>query len=309
VDLVNTLCSKKEMFFLARKMGIPSPDCLFPESRAEVLEYTQRAAFPVMLKGIDGIRLERFAGKRMFLVGSAHELLEKYDALPVSERHNLMLQEYIPGGTETCWMFNGYFNERSDCLAGFTGQKIRQFPVYTGATCLGICTRNDDVAALTRRFMKAVGYRGILDIGYKLDSRDGQYKVYDVNPRIGATFRLFVARNGMDVARALYLDLTGQAVEADEAPEGRKWIVEDQDSVSSFRYWRDGKLKCAEWAKSFRGIREGGCWALDDPLPALGTILLDIGKAFEAKPAKPVVAAESAPPAKRVTEAALARGE
>ena len=40
-----------------------------------------------------------------------------------------------------------------------------------------------------------------------------------MNPRIGCTFRLFAATNGMDVARALYLDLTGQPVPAAQAAE------------------------------------------------------------------------------------------
>ncbi|MDQ6699960.1 MAG: hypothetical protein M3Z36_07225, partial [Acidobacteriota bacterium] len=39
ITLVNALCSKKDMFFLAKRLGIPSPECLFPESRADVLEY------------------------------------------------------------------------------------------------------------------------------------------------------------------------------------------------------------------------------------------------------------------------------
>src|SRR5437660_1734734 len=127
-----------------------------------------------------------------------------------------MLQEFIPGGPETSWMFNGYFNPSSDCLIGFTGYKIRQFPPYVGATSLGIYQRNKQVNQVTREFMKAVGYQGILDIGYRYDARDGRYKVMVVNPRIGATFRLFVVENGMDVARALYFDLTGQAVEPGE---------------------------------------------------------------------------------------------
>ena len=42
-------------------------------------------------------------------------------------------------------------------------------------------------------FMQAIGYHGILDIGYRRDQRDGSYKVLDVNPRIGCTFRLFAA--------------------------------------------------------------------------------------------------------------------
>src|SRR5216683_4807846 len=113
---------------------------------------------------------------------------------------------------DTGWIFNGYFNRKSECLIGFTGKKIRQCPVHTGSTSLGICLANEEVENTTKRFMKSIGYRGILDIGYRYDARDGTFKVLDVNPRIGATFRLFVDANGMDVVRALYLDLTEQPV-------------------------------------------------------------------------------------------------
>ena len=106
---------------------------------------------------------------------------------------------------------------------------------------------------------QALGYQGILDIGYRYDARDGKYKVLDVNPRIGGTFRLFVDANGMDVARALYLDMTGQAVACAACSEGRKWVVEDRDIESSYWYWRDGQLGFREWASSFRGLREAAC--------------------------------------------------
>jgi predicted ATP-grasp superfamily ATP-dependent carboligase len=112
-----------------------------------------------------------------------------------------------------------------------------------------------------------VGYCGILDIGYRYDARDGKYKVLDVNPRIGSTFRLFVGKSGLDVAQALYRDLTGQVVPPATVVEGRKWIVEDQDIYSSYRYWRDGKLGLAGWFVSLIGIREGAWFAWDDLLP------------------------------------------
>ncbi len=117
--------------------------------------------------------------------------------------------------------------------------------------------------------MKALGYRGILDIGYRYDARGGLYKVLDVNPRIGATFRLFVGSNGIDVVRALYLDLTGQQVVPSPAREGRKWIVEDLDLASSYRYYREGSLTISEWLRSLRGIDEAAFFSLRDPLPML----------------------------------------
>jgi predicted ATP-grasp superfamily ATP-dependent carboligase len=126
--------------------------------------------------------------------------------------------------------------------------------------------------------MKAIGYYGPLDIGYRYDARDGQYKVLDINPRIGATFRLFVGENGMDVARAMYLDLTGQEVVSMPAKEGRKWIVEDLDLVSSFRYCREGTLSFSDWVRSFRGIEEAAFMCKDDPLPVTAMIVSRFGE-------------------------------
>jgi D-aspartate ligase len=272
--LVYSLASKREMFYLARRHHIPTPDAVFPNSREDVLTFIDRARFPVMLKGIDGQRLWDRTGKKMFIVESGEELLALYDAAEDFLDPNLMLQEYIPGGDDTVWMFNGYFNANSDCLAGFTGKKMRQCPVHTGSTSLGICLRNNIIEETTKRFMKAVGYRGTLDIGYRYDARDGQYKVLDVNPRIGATFRLFVGENGMDVARALYLDLTGQEMVPAPARDGRKWIVEDLDLVSCYRYLREGTLSFSDWVHSFQGIEEAAFISSDDPLPIVAMLLL-----------------------------------
>src|SRR5262249_21875357 len=155
-----------------------------------------------------------------------------YDRMHAPGHADLMLQEYIPGGVETQWMFNGYFDEESECRFGITGRKLRQNTAYTGMSSCAVCATNEDGEALTRRFMKAVGYRGILDIGYRYDARDGRYKVLDVNPRLGATFRLFVGDDGTDVVRALYRDLTGQPIPSSRACEGRKWVVEDLDLAS-----------------------------------------------------------------------------
>ena len=273
--LARTLCSKKQMYFLAKRHGVPTAETSFPLCRQDVMEYLEQARFPIMLKGIYGKKLKQRAGNPMLIVRSAAELLERYDAMEDPEEPNLMLQEYIPGGEDTVWMFNGYFDQASECVVGFTGKKLRQCPVYTGPTSLGVCLHNEQVYRTTRDFMRSIGYRGILDIGYRFDARDGQYKLLDVNPRIGATFRLFVAENGMDVARALYLDMTGQPVISSNAAEGRKWMVEDCDLVSSIQHYREGNLNGRQWLRSLEGVHEGALWASDDPLPLASMLLRD----------------------------------
>jgi predicted ATP-grasp superfamily ATP-dependent carboligase len=267
--LARALASKKEMFHLVKKVGIPTAETLFPRSREEVCKFLKSATFPIMLKGIDGMLLYQKTGKKMVIVHDQQELLRSYDAMEDPQQPNLMLQEYIPGGDDTIWMFNGYFNASSECLVGFTGKKLRQVPIHVGSTSLGICLANPAVDKLTREFMKAIGYKGTLDIGYRYDTRDGTYKVLDVNPRVGGTFRLFVGQNGLDVIRALYLDLTGQRVPASGLREGRKWMVEDSDLGSSFRYYREGQLTLSEWLRSFRGVEEAAFFASDDLRPFL----------------------------------------
>ena len=58
----------------------------------------------------------------MVIVHSFEELIENYSAMEDPETPNLMLQEYIPGDDDQIYIFNGYFDRSSRCLAGFTGQ-------------------------------------------------------------------------------------------------------------------------------------------------------------------------------------------
>jgi D-aspartate ligase len=263
----HSFINKKEMYGLAQGAGVATPNTVFPQSMDDVRNFAETARFPIIVKTIDGRRGRPRSGYP--IAQGKRELLDQYQNIAHCDHGNLMLQEFIPGGENANWMFNGYFDQNSECLFGATGRKLRQHPPYAGITSLGVCEPNPIVDETTRRFMNTTGYRGILDIGYRYDARDGQYKVFDINPRIGCTFRLFVSDTGMDVARAMYLNMTGQAVDGGRVVPGRKWIVEDLDFASAFRYWRDGKLTANTWMRSFRGLHEFAFFASDDPLPMI----------------------------------------
>jgi D-aspartate ligase len=290
-ELAHALCSKKQMHFLAKRLGVPAPNTFFPYSVDDVVRFGEQAVFPVIIKPIEADQAKTEAARAKTIVHGKKELIQMYWRMENPERPNLMLQEYIPGGEEQNWMFNGYFDENSMCLFGMTGRKIRQHRPYAGITSLGVCEPNPAVAETTVRFMAAIGYRGSLDIGYRYDARDGQYKVFDVNPRIGCTFRLFVSSTGTDVARAMYLHLCGESVPAGAPQVGRKWVVEDLDLASSFHYWREGKLSLRKWLASFKGVREGALFARDDLKPIFRVLMNDlrllIGSEEPGKPRQP----------------------
>ena len=278
--LVRSLCSKREMYRLAKAHGVPAPETAFPTCRADVLAYLETAKFPILLKAIYGNLFQR-TGRTMLLVRTERELLERYDEIEDPSRPNLILQEYIDSG-EITWVFNGYFDRNGGCDVAFTGKKLRNFPPYFGQGSIGVCEQNEVVLETTVRFMRALGYTGPLDIGYRYDARDGLYKVHDVNPRLGAMFRLFVGDNGMDVARAIYRDMTGQPVPASSTRTGRKWILEDADAISGFRYFRDGKITLKEWVGSLRGVDERTYLVPDDLGPMVGVCLNNARRSFQA---------------------------
>lgn len=268
--LPRRLSDKRHLHQLCLAAGVPSPEARFPASRHEMRQQVEELGFPVVIKSMDPTLLRRRPNARSVAIAAdLDEAMALYDAMEDPAAPNLMLQEFIPGDARSVWMFNGYFDRSGECRIGFVGQKIRQAPPHTGATTLGIAARNPTVDELARRLLKEAGYRGIVDLGFRFDARDQRYKLLDVNPRIGSSFRLFVSRNGLDVARALYLDMTDQPIPASEIRPGRRWWVEDQDAATCLKLLRSGELNIREIASSFRGVEEAAWISRDDPAPAL----------------------------------------
>jgi len=267
-QLTRTLINKGSMYRLARKFDLPTPATWFPRCIDELLSDMKNTKFPVVLKPIDRDRAVRRSGKRIHRVSSIAELVERF-----SEAEDLMLQEYIGGPEDACWIFQGYFNSRSECLVSFVGRKLRQCPAYGGSTSLGVWEPNELVDHMLRNFFTKIGYCGIVDVCLRYDARSKLYKVLDVNPRMGANFRLFVAANGLDLARVCYLDMTGQQVPEIEPAPGRKYVVEDTDFLSSYHYHRAGDLTIREWLKSLKGVDEWGYSAIDDPIATIPRII------------------------------------
>src|SRR5262249_32788166 len=112
---------------------------------------------------------------------------------------------------------------------------------------------------------RAIGYRGIVDMDWRLDLRDNRHKLVDFNPRLGANFRTFVTEAGIDVVRALYLDLTGQTVPISSQDFRRRFIVENLNLASRLLSRSDRTSKAVKGPTK----SEFAWFAADDPLPAL----------------------------------------
>jgi len=261
-DIPRSLADKSRLHALCRQIRIPCPQAILHSTISEVYEFIETATFPVVVKPSKPWIKPKI---KTSVVLSPQDLLEIYRRSEISSPLNLLIQEYIRDGED--WFFHGYSNVKSECLAGFTGRKLRSFHPHFGFTTLGRSVTNSALLRHSEALIKAIPYVGIMDIDYRFDKRDGQYKLLDFNPRIGAQFRLFEDSEKVDVARALYRDLTGQSVRRSPQIDGRVFVVEPHDCLTSIHSLLRGELSFRDWWRSFKGVREFAWFRWNDPVP------------------------------------------
>jgi D-aspartate ligase len=120
------------------------------------------------------------------------------------------------------------------------------------------------------RFLRAISYSGICDLDWRRDSRDGQYKIVDCNPRIGLNFEMFENNQAIDVVRAQHLDLTGRRVDCVPTFEGRLFTAEPLYLRAVLRGGCRSTLTTEALTQyPLTVTRKLAWWSSDDPLPFL----------------------------------------
>ncbi|MER6980116.1 ATP-grasp domain-containing protein [Streptomyces carpinensis] len=265
-DLPRRLASKQGLHELCVEHGIPSPAAAFPQSYDDIAAFAETARFPVVAKNREAfVRRSRPAVNGTTRIATREGLLTL--ARDWGERPGVILQEYLPREEAEDWIVHAYFGQDSTPLAMFTGVKVRSWPPHAGMTANAYVVDNPELADLAARFIKQIGFTGIVDLDLRFDRRDGQYKLLDFNPRMGAQFRLFENESGVDVVRAMHLDLTGRTVPEGEQRTGHRYLVENIDLPALIAYRRSGYTTPHAPAKA--SGTELAWLAGDDPLPFL----------------------------------------
>lgn len=260
------LASKQGLHELCVEHGIPSPTAAFPQSYDDIVAFADKARFPVVAKNREAfVRRTRPAVNGTTRIATREGLLAL--ARDWGEQPAVILQEYLPREEAEDWIVHAYFDADSTPLAMFTGVKVRSWPPHAGMTANAYVVDNPELADLAARFIKQIGFTGIIDLDLRFDRRDGLYKLLDFNPRVGAQFRLFENESGVDVVRAMHLDLTGRSVPEGEQRAGHRYIVENIDLPALLAYRRSGYT--TPHAPARASGTELAWLAGDDPLPFL----------------------------------------
>ncbi|GAA0589000.1 carboxylate--amine ligase [Actinomadura livida] len=244
--------------------GITFPPSRTPASAREVDEAAADLGLPLIAKWARPWRLA--PGMRSTTVvrtlGAAHRLFgAARDRDPDGDAGPLILQRRIPTATGD-WFFQGYFDESLGCLFGGTGRKHLAHPPQAGHTVAGEWVPNPELRRLAVRIVRLLGCRGLVDLDFRYDAGDGAYHLLDFNPRIGAQFRLFTDRAGLDLARVLHLHQSGRRVPGARPAFGRNLLVENH-------YLQQAAGRPLLRPRTLRPLREADefAWYAGDDLP------------------------------------------
>ena len=273
--VVEMLMDKIGFLQHALQNDLPIPGTVIIDNRADAERAAQTLTFPVALKPpLKSAVWQSHTSAKAFEVGDGEELLETYDRI-AGWSDRFIAQEWVEGGVDALYSFNGYFADGSRPLATFIARKLRQWPPHTGTSSLGEECRNDEVLQDSLRLFAGVDYRGLAYVEMKQDARTGRHLI--IEPNIGRpTGRSAIAEaGGVELLYTAYCDMVGRPLPAARQQRyvGAKWIDDRRDLQSALYFVRRGQLGPADWWRSVRGPKWHAVVSRSDPQPFVHDLL------------------------------------
>lgn len=180
-EVTRRLIDKKYSYALAESIGVAVPKTLIPTSMADVECYGKAIEYPCLVKPCQShLFFSRF-GRKMIPVENFKQMVSVYQQA-VNAGMDVMLQEIIPGDDTHVVNYNSYFWDDKP-LVEFTAQHLRKAPPEFGSPCIAVSKQIPEVIEPGRRILHAMGFYGYSCTEFKKDSRDGVYKLMEVNGR------------------------------------------------------------------------------------------------------------------------------
>jgi D-aspartate ligase len=263
---------KRNTYRLADELGIPAPRTWYPRDLVELEEVD--VDLPVAIKpAIKGNFIYATKAKA-FRADSRTDLRRLFQkAASLVGSGEVMVQELIPGGGKQQFAYCAFFKDGS-VLASMVVCRRRQHPPEFGRASTFVETIEvPELESLSERFLRAIGYYGLVELEYKLDPRDGRYKLLDVNARTWG-YHSIGWRAGVDFPYLLYADQMGWNVAPCRATAGVTWVRFVTDlPMALVGLWRR-QLSCQAYVQSLRRVDVEAVFSREDFLPGVAELLL-----------------------------------
>ena len=263
---------KKSTYELAERLGIPCPRTYNPRNQEELA-----ALYPRLPLAIKPAVKENFfyaTGAKAWRANTVEELNEMYAKAAAQIRpEEILIQEIIPGDGTTQVSYCAFFRD-GQAHSTLLARRLRQHPREFGRAATYVETIElPEIRELSERFLRAINYYGLVEVEFKQDPRDGQFKLLDVNARTWGFHALGFAA-GVDFPYLQYADQMGQTTPSAHAPAGIGWLRLLTDVPTVISDLSCGYLRWSDYWTSLRRTRIESVFRGSDPLPSLAELFL-----------------------------------
>ena len=263
---------KKKTYDLAECLGIPCPKTFNPKSPEELTSLNSR--LPLAIKPAVKENFFYATGAKAWRVDTPEQLIAMYEkAARQIKAEEILVQEIIPGDGREQFSYCA-FVRKGRPYSTLTARRARQHPREFGRASSYVETVDLPVIEeLAERFLKAIDYHGVVEIEFKRDPRDGEYKLLDVNARTWG-FHSIGSACGVDFPYLLYADQLGLPVEPARGRPGVGWLRVLTDIPTAFSDMVHGSLSPGAYFKSLCATRVESVFSWEDPLPGLAEMVM-----------------------------------
>lgn len=181
--------------------------------------------------------------KKVFLAQDRREFDEITAAIYSSSYQDpLILQEYIPGDDNCMRVLNCYSGLDHKVKLMALGRPLleEQTPEGIGNYAAILSVEDDALMEKMKAFLEDMEWEGFSNFDMKYDSRTGEYKLFEMNPRQGRS-SFFVTASGYNLAKWLVEDVVeGKHLELTIAHTQSLWMIAPFGVIK--KYLKDPQL-------------------------------------------------------------------
>jgi D-aspartate ligase len=271
-DTTKWAWNKWNTYSLAQKLDIPIPRTWCPRTLEDIDHID--AEFPLGVK--PSVKEDFFYATKAkaWRANSRDELKDLFQRATSHVGSNeVLVQEIIPGDG-TCQFSCCMFIKDGRAIGTMEAQRWRQHPPEFGRAATFVeSIELPVIEEPTLRFLRAINYYGLAEVEYKLDPRDGKYKLLDVNARTWG-FHAIGSPAGVDFSYMLYADQIGEPLENCHGRSGVGWIRMVTDIPTSLQGILAGRLDLHTYVQTLREFRIESVFSSEDILPSIAEIAL-----------------------------------
>lgn len=266
-ETVQWMCDKRNTYCLAKQIGIPFPETHFPQTIADLSELPVR--FPVVLKPAIKEHFFYATKAKAWRADNPKQLRELFSrACKITGPGEMMVQDLVPGNGKHQFGYCAFF-KNGHAIGSMVSRRSRQHPHEFGRASTFVETIDlPALESLSERFLRETNYYGLVEVEYKLDPRDGQFKLLDVNARTWG-YHTLGTYAGVDFPYLLYADQIGHKVEPSRGMPGLSWVRLVTDIPTGIVDIFGGRTKLPDYIRSLRARHVEAVFNREDPIPGL----------------------------------------